>query len=1485
VRRFIGFILVLGLFLSTNILFADDLENLQEYEKACNLGNSNACIELASIYSEDNIKKSFEFYHKACYSGSGDTCYNLGMTYYNGLFNIVKNKNKALNLMKDACDLDYAKGCSAVGFIYNEDTDFIQKKSEGISFYAKGCELGDGDGCNNLGYIYEKGKEVKQDYKKAIKLYDNACRFDSIAGCISLGTMYSNGNGVEQNYQKAMDIFNLLCELNILKGCNNLGVMYLNGQGIEQNYQKAIELFTKTCNQNNAQGCFNLGEIYNEKNGIKQNYKYAINFYDKSCSLGLIEGCTATGIAYITQSETNQNFIKALDYFNMACSNGDSIACYNLGILYHYGKGIEQDYNSATVFYSKACDSGYIKGCFSLGTMYMNGLGVERNEREAIKFYKKACDLNHGGSCANLGTFYNNSNIKENQIKSIYFYKKSCDLNSSEGCFNLGNLYDNGDMVNKDKEQAIILYNKACAGGLKKGCTYANFIYKDKIRIKNENNISLQLDTLGHTNSINNIITTKEGNIITSSEDKTIRIWDSSTGKEIKKILGQIGKESGEILAIALSPDEKLLAVGGIFREGHNLNNDSEDIIRVYNYSTGKIVKILRSHENIILNLSFSSNAKYLISGSSSGIVKIWNMETFTLQDTIKLHTKAIYAVKIIKKDNVYIAVTVGLDKQIALYDINHKKILNKKKLNYKLMYLGISHKHIAVSGNSNEILIYDYDLNLIKKIISKTNPDGLSYSKNGEFLIAGANTKPFDINIYNTKKNYNLMTTFHKHTNLTKAVSFLDNTTAISAGGNNNEIYIWNSKTSSVKRKIEGVGASVINLGINGDLIVLKNDEDLVMTTTYMMNQKPIYKTNRKLINLQNFKVKVTNEEKIMKNLQNIPTKQNNLILVSQNGGEYGYNDATLILKKYKKEIIKITRDATNGFRHNCYGFYKDYIISGGSSGEITIYNLKGKEIANLVGHIGEVSNIALDGDRLISGGFDQTIKVWNLKELDKNKPYNTLYPQLNIFITKTNEHIAWTNEGYFTASENATQYLYFHINQGSEKEARAIPMERLYDHFFRPDLIQLKLSGDEEAYQKAINGMDYKKALSNPPPKINLLSIDEQNIIKDDFKYSDINTSKSKTKLTFDVKEYNKGGIGVIRIYQEGKLIQTIGEGKDNRKVADVYNATLENRLDKQLKKRQENIKLASKGDGDNVSKKQSKYQNTTDTTISNQEGNQTIEAILQSGDNQFCVEAFNKTNTVTSYRECVTIHANIPKRKPKLYGVVVGINNFETHPKFGNLRYSQNDAKDIKNIIEKQNSNIYESIEIETLLGAEATQDNILDKLKAIKEKASIDDTIIFYISTHGTVKNNELYLLPEIQKNDFIEFKKLFKAIQSIPSLKQIMIVDACQSGQASDIVSSIYDSRASVLAKSAGVHLLLATTKGTSAFESQDPKIQNGVFTHQILTALKDKKTDTNNDNSISIIELSARLKAQAHTIEKQYPIIRNVGGDVKLREL
>lgn len=144
-----------------------------------------------------------------------------------------------------------------------------------------------------------------------------------------------------------------------------------------------------------------------------------------------------------------------------------------------------------------------------------------------------------------------------------------------------------------------------------------------------------------------------------------------------------------------------------------------------------------------------------------------------------------------------------------------------------------------------------------------------------------------------------------------------------------------------------------------------------------------------------------------------------------------------------------------------------------------------------------------------------------------------------------------------------------------------------------------------------------------------------------------------------------------------------------------------------------------------------------------------------------------------------------------------------------------------------------------------------------------------------------------LVPQNNKSvkNLISFEDLFKNMQSIKTLKQIFILDTCESGSANDIVSSIYDSKASVLAKSSGVHMLLATTKGTFAFEHPNPNIKHGVFTNNILTALKDKNTDKNKDRTISVIELSKILQEPKYIVDRQYPIIRNVGNDIKVRDL
>jgi WD40 repeat protein len=979
------------------------------------------------------------------------------------------------------------------------------------------------------------------------------------------------------------------------------------------------------------------------------------------------------------------------------------------------------------------------------------------------------------------------------------------------------------------------------------------------------NKVILKLDTKGHTALIKDIIVTKSGDIISASDDKTIRVWDSVSGKEKRKILGQIGAgNQGKIYAIALSPNEEFLAVGGFINSGNG------ERIRIYNYKTGKLLKVLKSHANAVLDLSFSKDGKYLISGAGGFTAKIWSTKSFKLLDTITFHKREVYAVKIIKKANGYFAITAGFDNKIALYNMQTREVIKSDKKSYKLYSLAVSKEHISVCAIGDEIQIYDYNLNPIQTIHSETIPTGLAYILDGEFLIAGAGSYPYNINIYSANRGYKKIQSFKRHKNLVMAVAFLDKYRAISGGGENFEIYIWDIATAKVKTKIEGVGKCVWSVGVDGDSIAWGNHSNYQSHNSRGELQKSI--------NLKNFSI--TNS--INKKFKRISTKNIAYSLSHRSGGDYGYSDAVLDIKKGSKIIASIVRDSTNGYGHYCYGFYKDYIISGGSNGMLKIYNLKGEEIADLVGHTGEVWSIAIDGDRLVSGSSDQTIKVWDLSKIKKQ-----MHPQLNLFVSKDNEWIVWTPEGYFNASKKGMSYLYFHLNQGANKEALAISMQKLYDHFFRPDLIKLKLLGKEQAYKKAVGKLSYQEALKNPPPNVSFVSVDKIAVKKDNFSYKDITTNKNRAKITFNIKETQNGGVGLIRVYQEGKLIKTIGSGEIKKEVANLDTLTEQDMLDEKAKEKQKYIALANKAiEKDfNLSLEETIYKVKSSNT-QNKPGNYTIELDLKSGNNEISIEAFNKTNTVTSYRESINIKADIPKHKPKLYAIVAGVSKFEAK-NVPNLKYSTNDAKAIKDAIEQKAKDLYEDIEIKYLANKDVTNKNILDAINSIKQKAKLRDTVLFYISTHGRAVKGKLYLVPFNSANvkNWIDFKETFNAIQSIKSLNQIFIIDACESGKANDIVSSVYDSRASVLARSSGVHMLLATTRGTYAFESQDINVKNSVFTHKILQALKDTITDKNKDNIISVIELSTKLKESKNSNSYQYPVIRNVGKDVGLERV
>jgi WD40 repeat protein len=126
---------------------------------------------------------------------------------------------------------------------------------------------------------------------------------------------------------------------------------------------------------------------------------------------------------------------------------------------------------------------------------------------------------------------------------------------------------------------------------------------------------ALVIDLGMHVAQISSVAVDAEGSLaVTSSTDKTVRLWSPSDGRLLRTFRMPAGPDNvGKIYASAISPDGQLIAAGGW------TNHANDQPIYIIETASGRIIKRISGVLEVAVVLAFSPDGRYLAAGLGTG--------------------------------------------------------------------------------------------------------------------------------------------------------------------------------------------------------------------------------------------------------------------------------------------------------------------------------------------------------------------------------------------------------------------------------------------------------------------------------------------------------------------------------------------------------------------------------------------------------------------------------------------------------------------------------------------------------------------------------------------------------------------------------------------------------------------------------------------------------------------------------------------------
>jgi WD40 repeat protein/uncharacterized caspase-like protein len=515
-------------------------------------------------------------------------------------------------------------------------------------------------------------------------------------------------------------------------------------------------------------------------------------------------------------------------------------------------------------------------------------------------------------------------------------------------------------------------------------------------------------------------------------------------------------------------------------------------------------------------------------------------------------------------------------------------------------------------------------------------------------------------------------------------------------------------------------------------------------------------------------------------------------------------------------------------------------WVISGDDTGVMSLWDTRsGKLVHQFSGHVDDVEAIvpSRDGKLVFSTSFDGTVRVTSMETLTSNDPNKD--PRSMVWVADRDDWLAHSADGYFDASRRGGNLV------AAVNGLEGFRVDQLAVRNNRPDLALGRI------------GLGTKEALalfaSRHQQRLRRLGYDE----------ADLSSHFMSAPRALIADFAPTGRRAHLRCSFSG----------NGRKLKRYFTFV--------------NDVAVGNGEG---------------TPISGTHATVELDVELSSGRNKVEISVLNDVG-VESFRDVRTTIVDEPVRG-NLYYLGFGVSSY-ADPRLA-LKFAHKDALDLGQALERMSGHGFDRVIGRTLTDSQVTKSSIA-AARAFLSQAKLDDTVVVFVAGHGVFGNgpHEQYYFVTYDTDisrihqTAAGFGLIEDLLTGIAPRNKLLLLDTCESGErdGEEEVVRVSAGRSRGLTARGIRPVVLDTTAkpatrprfngyqdrfifndlsrrtGTIVFSAargnelsyEDDRLQNGMFTYEIVRALSGPSADADRNGSVTTDELRAYVSRAVAT--------------------